>query len=345
MSTAEYVQRSDASWHPVEPSRRLTWPSARNFGSVAINFENQLPRSVPEFGIIEIPAGCVFGKHGWVLGKKNVLLPDLSWYGEPNERMRLPRMLRPCRLHGTCLSLASDWSSENYAHFLLDAIGRLALYRKLERSLPPVDWVYCPKPPSPAAATLLERLGIESAKTVWAEPGVFFRADLLLVPSCPVHALTYQPWLTRFLQGLVEGSGRPAVRRLYISRRGSTRQPRDEPDLREILEHRGFEHYEPTDHPSQPEDFDSAAVIVAAHGAGLANIAFCRPHTKVLELIPTDNAYPFYYSLAVAAGLDYAYVAGRSIGERPTGAFGPSPYDFELDIASLTTALDEWLEN
>ena len=40
---------------------------------------------------------------------------------------------------------------------------------------------------------------------------------------------------------------------------------------------------------------------------------------KVIEIIPTDNAHPFYYSLALAAQLDYGYLVGRSIVEREAG--------------------------
>ena len=88
-----------------------------------------------------------------------------------------------------------------------------------------------------------------------------------------------------------------------------------------------------------PEDFDQAAVVVGAHGAGLANLAFCRRGTRVIEIIPTDNAHPFYYSLALAAQLDYGYLVGRSIVERDAGAFGPSPYDFDVDLDELAAAL------
>ena len=172
------------------------------------------------------------------------------------------------------------------------------------------------------------------------------QADVLLVPSFPGHSLTYQPWLPAFLRRAAgfAGDPRPPTRRLYISRRGSSREAIDEEAVQALLRERGFEIYEPSEHLSQPDDFRDAAIVVGAHGAGLANLAFCQPGSKVLELLPTDNAYPFYYSLAVSGDLEYSYLACASTGERPPEAFGPSPYDFRIDLDELTVALDALVE-
>lgn len=78
---------------------------------------------------------------------------------------------------------------------------------------------------------------------------------------------------------------------------------------------------------------------MGAHGAGLANVVFCRPGTNVLEIVPTDNAYPFYFSLAHAAGLEYSCLVAPSVGQRDPDAFGPSPYDFEVELDELAAVL------
>jgi capsular polysaccharide biosynthesis protein len=344
LSTSDYLSRFPARWHPVEQARPLTWPVPRRFGSIELDFHGQAPPFAPEFGVLELERGRVFGKHGWVIGDGGILLPELSWYGTGSERTRLPdRLAETLRLEGTCLTLVSDWSSSNYAHFLLDGLGRLGLYRAAAESLPEFDHVLCPLPPTAAAAPILDKLGLPSEKIVWAPSDRLVQADILLAPSCPMNGLTYQPWLPRFLRRLTpESAGKPN-RRLYVSRSGSTRQTSREKTLRSELEDRRFEAYEPSDSASQPDDFNEAAVVVGAHGAGLANLVFCRPGTKVLELVPTDNAYPFYYSLSLAAGLDYAYLAGRSTAERPKGTFGPSPHDFEVNVEDVAAAVDEWL--
>ena len=35
--------------------------------------------------------------------------------------------------------------------------------------------------------------------------------------------------------------------------------------------------------------FNNTSIILGAHGASLANIIFCRPRTKIIELIPADH--------------------------------------------------------
>jgi capsular polysaccharide biosynthesis protein len=291
--------------------------------------------------VLELEAGRVFGSHGWVFTDDGAVIPGLSWYGEPSERIRVPRRFpATIELRGSCLSLVSDWSCRNFAHFLLDGLGRLAVFLDAGFSLDDVDHVYCPSPPTATAARLFERFDIPRAKRVWATSQTALRAERLFVPSLPALARAYPPWLARFLRRVagVEHGG-PSSRRLYVSRRGYGRHAVSERDVEALLAAHGFEIYDASDIRSQPEDLDQAEMVVGAHGAGLANIAFCRPGTRVVEIVPSDNAYPYYFSLAVAAGLDYGYIAARSIEERGRDAFGPSPFDFDLPLDELAATL------
>jgi Glycosyltransferase 61 len=345
LGISEYVASFPARWHVTHPAAPLTWPAPRRIGGRRLRVELDLPTESTELGVLAVDGGRVFGVHGWVLGANGEVLPELSWYGAPSERIVLPLTLPPPQqLDGTCVSLVSDWSCRNYAHFLLDALGRLAVLEEAGITLSEVDHVYCPTPPSAAAAGLLDRFGIPAAKRVFAAPDLLVASELLLVPSRPATSLTYPSWLPAFLRRVVRTGPRsaPAERRLYVSRRGFERRPSSEPELERVLRERGFEVYEAAERPTQPEDFDEAAFVVGPHGAGLANLAFCRPGTRVLEILPTDNAHPFYYSLSVGAGLDYAYIVGQSVVDRPLDVFGPSPYDFELDAEELGAAIDEW---
>jgi hypothetical protein len=72
----------------------------------------------------------------------------------------------------------------------------------------------------------------------------------------------------------------------------------------------------------------------------LTNIVFCPQGAKVLELLPSDHIHPYYYTLADASGLDYSYLVGQSAGQRPPGAFGPSPFDFSIDPSEFRAALE-----
>jgi capsular polysaccharide biosynthesis protein len=323
----------------VHPPSPFEWPTPRPLG--AEGFEFALPDVSSEYGVLELPGGRVFGSHGWVVGADGAVLPELSWYGGPSNRIGLPRPLpEPIRLEGTCLSLVSDWSSSNYAHYLLDGLGRLALFLAAGFSLRDVDHVYCPTPPAPAAHSYPGRLGIPAEKMVLVAPQRLVHADVLLVPSLPSTALTYPSWLATFLrERLVTETAARGERRLYVSRSGFGREAAQERAVETLMREHDFEIYRPSEHDDQPRDFGDAEIVVGPHGAGLANLAFCRPGARVVEIIPTDNAHPFYYSLSVSAGLEYGYLRAQSAVDRPPGTFGPSPYDFRVDLEELEAAI------
>lgn len=332
-------RRSPDCWHLVHPPSPLEWPPPCNHGARALEFA--LPEVSSEYGVLEVPGGRIYGTHGWVVTPEGAVLPELSWYGGPSDRIRLPRRLpEPIRLDGTCLSLVSDWSSSNYAHYLLDGLGRLALFLAAGFSLRDVDHVYCPTPPAPAAQSYPGRLGLPAEKTIQAAPRRLVRADTVIAPSLPSTALTYPGWLAAFLreQLVPEGVTRGG-RRLYVSRSGYGREAAQERAVENLLREHDFEIYRPSEHDDQPRDFAEAEMVVGPHGAGLANLAFCSPGTRVVEIIPTDNAHPFYYSLALSAGLDYGYLLAPSAVDRPSGSFGPSPYDFQVDLQELEAAI------
>lgn len=80
--------------------------------------------------------------------------------------------------------------------------------------------------------------------------------------------------------------------RLYISRRGTKlRQIVNEDEMIAGLKRLGFTVLESkwNNHPEQLAAFSGAEVIVGVHGAGMTNIIFSSPGTKVLELFPNNH--------------------------------------------------------
>jgi capsular polysaccharide biosynthesis protein len=59
--------------------------------------------------------------------------------------------------------------------------------------------------------------------------------------------------------------------------------------------------------------FNSADVIVAAHGAGLSNLVFCEPGTLVLEIFPENYSTGNFFSIASALDLEYFSAVGETI--------------------------------
>ena len=129
--------------------------------------------------------------------------------------------------------------------------------------------------------------------------------------------------------------------RLYVDRADGNRTLENRAEVIALMEEHGFEIHDPSDHDDQPAEFARAAVVVGAHGAGLANLAFCRPGTRVLECMPMDHVRPYYFTLAVRAGIDWACLPCRcrTTGDHPSGGFRPGPFSFRVDPDALRAAL------
>jgi capsular polysaccharide biosynthesis protein len=103
----------------------------------------------------------------------------------------------------------------------------------------------------------------------------------------------------------------PGKRKIYISRSGARlRRISNEKDLLSTLERHGFEtvRSETFSFAEQVSLIGAAEILVSNHGAGLTNMAWMLPETRVLELRSAgDRQNNCYYSLAAALGIGYYY--------------------------------------
>ena len=93
----------------------------------------------------------------------------------------------------------------------------------------------------------------------------------------------------------------------------------NEQELEAALARLGFSSFDCAAHSvrEQAAAFKSADIVVAPHGAGLSNIVYCKPGTRVIEVIPEgyDQGVTSYRSLADLFGLQYEAMFARE--ERP----------------------------
>ena len=249
-------------------------------------------------GVAITPNGCVVVETAWDLEQLRLSLPAGS---------RLPR---PVQMPDTQASLISLWS-ENYFHWLLDALPRVAV---LERSgLAPTDsGLVVPERLSAFQEESLTLLGIPSKRrTPFRRRHI--QAETLLVPSPAAHTGNPAPWAVHWLRDRL-GSDRveQRERRLYVTRaRARTRRIADEEPLWRLLRKRGFERVAPETIglAEQIRLFSESCVVVGPHGAAHTNTLF-SPELTLIELFPTDYLNRCNLALADAAGHDYWYLIG-----------------------------------
>jgi hypothetical protein len=338
LTSQEYARRFSARWHQVYGGTRIELKPPIRYGQHVADFEWMLESAFPDFGVLELNEGYLVGPNGRVVSRDGYLLPDHSWHGVHIADTRIPkRIYRIVRLKGVCLSLASDWVSI-YAHFLLHGLTRLDLFKRAGFALSDVDAFYICPVPDEHSRRMLVTLGIPPEKWVVATKDVAVQADVVLAASFPGIRWNYPKWGVDFLRKTFTPSSVTPELRLYIPRT-TTRRIINEKVLVKALNEYGFQVFDPPQHDDAFNYFARATIVVGGTGSGLANLAFCQPGTRVLELIPTDQVSAFLYTLSEAAGLRYGYLIGESTLVRPLSRLGRSPYDYRIDEEEFRDAL------
>lgn len=207
--------------------------------------------------------------------------------------------------------LSGDWTSiahpqaPNYYHWLLDCLPRLTLLREL-----------------PAGTRILYTQGGAFQREILRMLGLEDRAhparQHYLVERYHFSAPTewqglYDPYAVRYLRSaLLHHADRdyPASPRIYLRRRNLTRVLANEEELVEQLTARGWKAIDPGELTvaQQIKVFSKAEAICGLHGAAMANLLWCRPGCKVLEIIQRTHMNGCYENIAEANQLDYRYL-------------------------------------
>lgn len=333
------AHRGDAKFHLVYAAHEALPPPPHFAGSLRADLLSPMAPRVPDLGVLELSRPRVLGRQGWIFTSEGFLLPEQSWYGQEVERMSLPeRLPTGTPLPGTSLTLGSDFAWRSYGHYLLDSLSRVHLFLAAGFTLDDVDHVICHRPPTSEAALHFSRLRVPEEKCVWLAEGDAWVPERLLAPSFPGGRKNYPRWVATFLKDTCGTTSHGTQRRLWVHRTGR-RCVHNAAAVDRVMEAFGFERYDVAAATNPAEDFAGACAIVSPHAGALADLVFCAPGTKVLELLPTDHVAPYYFSLSIAAGLDYRCLVCRSLHERPGPLLSPSTSDFTVDPVELEAAL------
>jgi capsular polysaccharide biosynthesis protein len=332
-----------AVWREVIPAAPAVWPRPVFICDESRSFP--LAETVPAAGVFEASGATVLTPQGWVVTQGGAVLAPCSWYGAAGlsdwSQSEVSAAVQV--LDGPCLVLASDWACNNYGHFLFDVAPRIHLVERAGYQLSSFDHVIVPHRMR-GQANLLRQAGIRDAQLRWSEEPVAYRCARLVAPSFPGVRRSLPPWAAAFLRERFAPIASGPKRRLYVMR-DTTRRVHNEAELINALQGFGFEAYLPGGDARDPRQvFATAEYIVGAHGAGLADIVFSPPGARVLELLPTDHIYPYYFCAAHAAGLAYMAVLCQSDAERGEGAWGPSPHDVTAPIEAISAAVSSTID-
>jgi capsular polysaccharide biosynthesis protein len=363
------ISRARGGWLPTGAAETLEEAAATSGGRcVTVRPAEHRPRSgmtgIPaglplsddydgdhfdRLAVAELPNGRVLGPHRAVVSGDGRLVHDVSWYFGTTRPLEHPLFLNPrpappLEVGGRLAVLASRGDA-NYYHFLFDVISRIGVLEQADGVAAPDRWY------APAATTfqreLLAMVGIDGERLVDAARHPHVRAEVLVVPTQPDMKEKNPPWVVQFLRERLLSQvevGDPK-QLLYVTRgaAANNRAVVDEDRLVGHLAERGFTPVDPGSLSvrEQIRTFAEAAVIVAPHGAALANLAFASPGAAVVELFPAGCLLPDYWRLADGVpGLRYRYLSAGRRSSRPTRAT-TIIRDITVDLPALDRLLGE----
>jgi hypothetical protein len=266
-----------------------------------------------------IPGGRLMDGGGVVVADGSLVLESLWDHEHFDREYRAPSVVRaPARIEGTHASLISLWSN-NYYHWLFDAATRLAVLEETGFGELPV---IVPTRRAPWQSEILDRLGIAATRLTPFE-GEHVQVDSLVWAAAPSYIAFPTPFVARWLRERLVGGGLVSGDRRLFIRRKTSRRIANEARVIEILARFGFEIVEPERMgvADQIDVFSRAEIVVAGHGAGIANAVFAG-RFKLLELYQPGFFTTPYFALAGASDSEYWYiscdVAGRAAAGRST---------------------------
>lgn len=329
------------------------WGGSMQLTETASSFEYPLPehasvevkdflrprasiRFAPAF-LARLPAGRVFGS-GNVLSPDGKSIardvsPDFGKAFDEHWLLTYGKIPPAIEIPGRTAVIATTLGS-GYSHWLLEELPRLLALKESKDC----DAIVAHGGKSYAREAIV-RSGF-LGKIIEAKRNVLFACEELIVPGlgqmnrATVHALDE-------FGGLAPTVSSMFGEKIYVSRAGARRRRVvDEVVLSQALESRGFVsvQLETLTWAEQIAAFRGAKVIVAPHGAGLANLVFCECGTRVVELFRRDYVNGCYWQLAALKGLDYRPLV--KAGDAPLAqVLSANRLDIEADVADVMKAI------
>ena len=249
-----------------------------------------------------------------------------------------PRKLR--NLNGNVLSLLTGGGgNDNYWHWLYDVLPRIELCERVT-SLDKIDFFLLPNLSKKFQRETLKELNLPDHKLLSSEKYRHIKAKELIITNHPYvftnnahdDAQKVPEWIfkwlrKKFLKNL-DTLGRNYPKKIYIDRSDYIKHAQfrsliNEDEIKNYLIKEGFTAVRLNDlnFTEQVKYFNNADFIIGLHGAGLANLSFCKNNTKVIEF-KTMKTGKMYENVAYKNKLKYDFIASEVMSRDHTKQFG-----------------------
>ena len=268
---------------------------------------------------------------------------------------------KPKNIDGVVFSLLCGGApNRNYYHWLFDSIPKLELIKDARNK---IDYFYVPsfykqkfKKESLSYFNIIDEQIIDSHEY----PHIKTKKQIIACTHHnPGNPNNVPKWICSFLRKSFithDIFDESEIKKIYISREGaSCRRIINEDLILSKLTCLGFKKFklENISFHDQITLFANADIVVAPHGAGLANIIFCKPGTKIVELMPSghnlelfnnNRFFYLYQNIARYMNLNYEMFTGTGLVNPTSNCF--SRNDFFINEQIIEKIIEIiWLKN
>ena len=253
-----------------------------------------------------------------------------------------PRKLK--KLNGTVLSLLTGGAgNNNYWHWIFDVLPRLHLCQQMI-NLNDVDFFLIPDDVKRFQKESLDSLDIPNHKRLSSKIFRHIKANKLITTDHPVvisgnatkDIMNMPVWISKWLKDQFinkkDLNKNKNLNRIYIDRSVNNasdsvqRLIENENEVERYLVSQNFVPVKLHDlnFMKQVELFNNAEFVVGLHGGGFANLAFCKPNTKVIEMKSLTSGDPIknlsqinkliYYAISASSKEIYKFKSPNQQG-------------------------------
>ena len=310
-----------------------------------------------KYTVYEIKNGIVYNDHveNVAIINKNKILDKISYQqirGKLCEskfsniiNKGTPRIKR--RIKGNLLILSQGASgNDNYFHWLFDILPKIKIFSELY-DLNNLDNLYFSKLKS-YQKNILKIMNLNNLNIIDSKMYRHVQADKIYALEHPWYNKGYileevnniPKWIIEWLREtfLTKRERFNSNEKIYVDRsesRFNHCQIINNNEVSTFLESKGFTKYKVGQLPFQKQIhlFKNAKVVVGAHGAAFANLVFCEPGTKVIEMKPENHPNFINKKISEFINLNYRLIETPILKNKERG-------DMIVNLDQLDKILD-----
>ena len=296
----------------------------------------------------EMEKCTVYGPTVGVVSSDSLLIPGVSieWSCPPELHWTFRKLIlpTPTPLAGRSLILGST-GGDSYFHWMTDVLPRVRLVKEAGYEMNSFDHFIINKLEADYQRETLDYLKIplKKIREIGTKPSGYL-CEHAVLPSLPSFPGAVPPETIQYVRSIVPDTSVQKGPKLYIERGKSKRRKiPEEGRIIDWLKTQGFEIIDSGEMSvkDQATAFAHAEMIVAPHGGALTNLVFCRPGTKVVELLSSKYPNPCYRNLCGVAGLPYIGIIGDSQKSETTTDLSDSSGPIETTLEDIKKALEQ----